>query len=1124
MRLARVVAGVALAVATLAPAAHAQGYFGQNQVQYDKFHWRVLETEHFLVHYYTEETEAAHDAARMAERSYARLSRVLDHQFREKKPIILYTSRADFGQNNITGDLGEGTGGVTEPLRQRNVLPFTGDYRSFEHVLTHEMVHQFQYDIFSRGKAGNNLQALQQFDPPLWFAEGMAEYLSIGPDHPFTASWIRDAALNGTLPSIEQMTREPDRFFPYRFGEALWAYVGQRWGDEIVGQIMNAVPSIGVERAVKRETGLSLDDLSDEWREAMQTQHLPQVAQLDRPRKFAQALLSRKKSGGDVFVAPALSSDGKYIAFLSNGSFLRGQVFIDLWLGDAKTGKRIKRLVKSNQPNTEELQIIYSQSAFSPDAKTLAYTAQKGGRDVLYLMDVKHRKTIHSFDLPLETVTGPSFSPDGRTIVLSGGNGGLTDLYTVNTDGSNFRQLTKDRYGDLMPQWSPDGHTIAFVSDRGDGTSFATLRFEKFRISTVDINTGEVRTLPGQGGLNLNPQWAPDGRSIAYVSDRTGVSNVFLYDLNANEHYQLTNVVGAVNAFTEYSPAISWAHQADRLAFTYYENGDYTVWAVDNPRLLKKQPYREQQNAMPTLIASRAATDSANAHGGSPRQTTTAVTPSGLPTGGPPAAGTTAPNTGAPGGVSGSPTATPNGPPAPALTPGGAKTPPGATAIASGQSFYRGSSGVRESAALPVGTRDTTSVSVAALLADASMALPDTTRFRDVPYKVHFSPEYVSRPTVGYAQDSYGRGLYGGTTIVLADMLGDHQLAFSGAVNGRLSDAQVYAGFTNLGSRLQYNVAGLQQPYYLLGSYDLANVGTGYVESTGLVRYLQREFSATSLYPLNRQSRFEAGLALDNIDRSSLFVSRFIYPDGTPTQYQNDSTINYSSLNYVAPYVAFVSDNALFGYTGPIMGRRMRFSVQPTIGSFRWTQFVGDYRRYDPILFNFLTVATRVVGDVKVGRDENAFQTYLANPNNNYYVRGYDRTNLYNSCGAFGSTAYGCNATQLLGSRAAFANAELRFPLIRRLDLGVLPISLPPLEGLVFYDAGVAWSAGQSVRLRAPQGGVASDPLVRSVLRSYGAGLRLNLFGFAIVRWDYAIPLDTPERKGFWTWSLGPSF
>jgi hypothetical protein len=229
------------------------------------------------------------------------------------------------------------------------------------------------------------------------------------------------------------------------------------------------------------------------------------------------------------------------------------------------------------------------------------------------------------------------------------------------------------------------------------------------------------------------------------------------------------------------------------------------------------------------------------------------------------------------------------------------------------------------------------------------------------------------------------------------------------------------------------------------------------------------------------------------------------------------------TANLAAPYLAYVSDNALFGYTGPIMGRRMRFQIQPTLGSFKWTEFLGDYRRYDPILFNFLTVATRVGANIKVGRDEQIFPTYLGNPNNNFYIRGYDRTDLYGTCGAFGSSTYGCNATQLLGSRAAFANAELRFPLIRRLDLGFLPISLPPLEGLAFYDAGVAWNAGQSVYLNAPRAGNA-DPTRRYVLRSYGGGLRLNLFGYAIVRWDYSIPLDTPTRKGIWTWSLGPSF
>ena len=251
MRLVRALAYAAALAACVAGATRleAQSYFGQNQVQYDHFKWTVTETEHFLVHYYPEERAAAMDAARMAERAYARLSRLLNHQFREKKPLILYSSRGDFGQNNVTGDLGEGTGGVTEALRHRMLLPFTGDYKSFEHVLAHEMVHAFQYDIFARGRAGAGLQTLAQVDPPLWFMEGMAEYLAGGPNHILTQAWVRDAALNGHLPTIEQMTVRPDQYFPYRYGEALWEYVGNRWGDEIIGEVLNSAPNVGIERA-----------------------------------------------------------------------------------------------------------------------------------------------------------------------------------------------------------------------------------------------------------------------------------------------------------------------------------------------------------------------------------------------------------------------------------------------------------------------------------------------------------------------------------------------------------------------------------------------------------------------------------------------------------------------------------------------------------------------------------------------------------------------------------------------------------------------------------------------------------------------------------------------------------
>src|SRR5437867_11926258 len=93
-------AAVVLAVLSAQPRVEAQSYFGQNQVQYDSFEWHVKETEHFLIYYYPEDAQAPSDAARMAELAYARLSRILDHQFREKKPIMLFESRPDCGQNH----------------------------------------------------------------------------------------------------------------------------------------------------------------------------------------------------------------------------------------------------------------------------------------------------------------------------------------------------------------------------------------------------------------------------------------------------------------------------------------------------------------------------------------------------------------------------------------------------------------------------------------------------------------------------------------------------------------------------------------------------------------------------------------------------------------------------------------------------------------------------------------------------------------------------------------------------------------------------------------------------------------------------------------------------------------
>jgi Peptidase of plants and bacteria len=238
--------GVALLLVAAAPGLLAAQYFGQNKVQYGSFDFKLIKTEHFDIYYYDEERVAATDAARMAERAYARLSRVLNHRFKERKPIILYASHSDFQQTNATpGDISEGTGGFTDFLKHRNVMPLTGSYAEIEEVLTHEMVHQFQYDIWARGRAGAGLQTIMAVNPPLWFVEGMAAYLSRGPADPETSMWLRDASLEGELPSLEQLAGDP-RVFPYRFGQAVMSYVGERWGDEAIGAILHGTLSGGL--------------------------------------------------------------------------------------------------------------------------------------------------------------------------------------------------------------------------------------------------------------------------------------------------------------------------------------------------------------------------------------------------------------------------------------------------------------------------------------------------------------------------------------------------------------------------------------------------------------------------------------------------------------------------------------------------------------------------------------------------------------------------------------------------------------------------------------------------------------------------------------------------------------
>ncbi|MBW8772816.1 MAG: PD40 domain-containing protein, partial [Gemmatimonadetes bacterium] len=757
------------------------------------------QTEHFDVYFYEEEREAALDAARMAERSYTRLSRILDHQFRERKPIILYASHSDFAQTNATpGGVSEGIEGVTDAYKHRNVLPFPGDYADFEHVLTHEMTHQFQYDIWARGRAGN-ISALVAINPPGWFVEGMAEYLSIGPNDPNTAMWLRDAALEGKLPTIEEMTYNP-YIFPYRYGHALLAYIGERWGDEAVGALLKGTLSGGLDGSIRRTLGMNSEQLSEEWHDALQRHFLPAIRDKEKARDFATELLSRHRDGGTYNVAPALSPDGTQVAFFSE----RSGYSVDLWLADGTTGRVQRRLLKTTaSSNYETYRFINSSVNWSPDGRFLTLAAKRGPKDDLLVIDVRRDRIARRIEVPLAGILTPSFSPDGKQIVFSGLDGGLSDLFIVNTDGTGLRRLTHDKYADMNPVWSPDGHTLAFVTDRGPGTNFATLQFSGPRIALYDLQTNTVVDLEHMDrGRNVSPQWSPDGKQLAFVSDRNGVANIYLYDLAAKDIFQITDLFTGVQGITPTSPVLSWAPEIDRLAFVYYQKNEFDVYTVVNPRSLRHEAYRDTTTGPPILAALNVTSpdrSSRNVAASTPRPVRSAPLPSDTSAARP---DSTAPD----------------------------------TVTSTGGSFYRGQRGFRTAEVAPAADSTTRGpVSVTQLLADDTIALPDTAEFTQKRYRVKFTPDYVAPPTLGYSRDNFGNGVYGGTTVVLSDLLGDRSLIFSGYINGRIDEASILAAYATQRSRTNYVVGMQQQPYfYYAGSQILVNPN-----GDGLNQYLE---------------------------------------------------------------------------------------------------------------------------------------------------------------------------------------------------------------------------------------------------------------------------------------------
>jgi Tol biopolymer transport system component len=583
----RVACSLIAATICLAGTATAQtSYFGRNKVQHKEFKFEVLKTEHFDIYFYPEEREAALQVSRMAERWRARLSQLFEHSLTAPQPIVLYASSPDFQQTNVVEGIGEGTGGVTESLKRRVVLPMAGTLADTDHVLGHELVHAFQYDIASRQRTDSLGSALEAL--PLWFIEGMAEYFSIGHIDPHTAMWVRDASRQDQeLPTIRQLN--DSRYFPYRWGQAFWAYVAGRWGDQTVRSLLDAaLQARSTDAAFKSVLNLSAAEISKDWHEAIRAQYQPVLNATERVTTYGHLIAGDEEARQGLNVSPSLSPDGRRFVYFSQ----RGLLSVDLYLADAETGRIIRKLINTAiDPHFTSLQFIGSVGSWHPQGRQFVFGAISSGRPELTILDVDRAERVREIPFAdLGEILNPSWSPDGRFIVFSATKGGFSDLYIYDLDQAALRPMTSDAFAELQPAWSPDGKRVAFVTDRFS-TDLSTLHAGSLSLAVLDVTSGQITALKTfERGKSINPQWHPDGRQLYFLSDQNGITNLYVVDTSAGQIRQLTNLDGGASGVTALSPALSSSLDARRIAFSAYDSGQLKIYVIDGAPALTGTP------------------------------------------------------------------------------------------------------------------------------------------------------------------------------------------------------------------------------------------------------------------------------------------------------------------------------------------------------------------------------------------------------------------------------------------------------------------------------------------------------------------------------------------------------